>query len=59
MNCFRLSALEEVKKEFFDHYFTKRYFLQKKLKGDFLHQIMARRRTQPHRMEQQDRHVDV
>ena len=37
-----LERLEEVKKEFFDHYFTKRYFLQKKLKGDFYSQIMAR-----------------
>lgn len=37
-----LDQLEKVKKDFFDHYFTKRYFLQKKLKGDFYSQIMAR-----------------
>ncbi len=34
--------LKEVKKEFFDHYFTNSYFLRKKLKGDFYSQIMAR-----------------
>jgi anaerobic magnesium-protoporphyrin IX monomethyl ester cyclase len=37
-----LEKLEEVKKEFFDHYFNKRYFIGKKMKGDFYSQIMAR-----------------
>ena len=37
-----LDKLEEVKKEFFDHYLTPSYFLRKKLKGDFYSQIMAR-----------------
>lgn len=37
-----LEKLEEVKKEFFDHYFSVSYFLRKKLKGDFYSQIMAR-----------------
>jgi anaerobic magnesium-protoporphyrin IX monomethyl ester cyclase len=37
-----LERLEEVKKEFYDHYFTKSYYLRKKFKGDFYSQIMAR-----------------
>jgi radical SAM superfamily enzyme YgiQ (UPF0313 family) len=37
-----LEKLEETKKEFYDHYFSKSYFLRKKLKGDFYSQIMAR-----------------
>jgi anaerobic magnesium-protoporphyrin IX monomethyl ester cyclase len=37
-----LERLEEVKKDFFDNYFSTGYFLRKKLKGDFYSQIMAR-----------------
>jgi anaerobic magnesium-protoporphyrin IX monomethyl ester cyclase len=37
-----LEKLEETKKEFYDHYFSKSYFLRKKLKGDFYSQVMAR-----------------
>ncbi|MDR0471336.1 MAG: B12-binding domain-containing radical SAM protein [Nitrososphaerota archaeon] len=37
-----LEKLEEVKKEFFDNYFSYSYFLRKKVKRDFYSQIMAR-----------------
>ncbi|MCL2359534.1 MAG: B12-binding domain-containing radical SAM protein [Nitrososphaerota archaeon] len=37
-----LERLEEVKKAFFDDYFSYGYFLRKKMKRDFYSQIMAR-----------------
>jgi len=37
-----LEKLEETKKAFYDSFFTPTYFLQKKLRGDFHSQIMAR-----------------
>jgi len=37
-----LEKLEETKRAVYDSFFTPTYFLQKKLRGDFHSQIMAR-----------------
>lgn len=37
-----LSKLEQIKKEFYDSYFSPAFYLKKKVKGDFCSQIMAR-----------------